>query len=106
LLATAPSAEKVPFALENDFSIPEEGTTVLSLWVAAEPGETWELKVSVQEKVLDRQVIGKADNGWEEHLVNLSKYQGTSVRLRLEANSIRGQPKACYWSDIDLKTSK
>jgi hypothetical protein len=105
VLVTAPSAEKLPFFLEKEFSIPEEGSAVLSVWVAAEPGETWELKVSVQEKVLDRQVIGKGNGGWEEHFVSLSKYPGGSIRLRLEAQAIRGQPRACYWSDIDLRTS-
>jgi len=106
VLVTASSAEKVPFALEHEFSIPEEGTPALSVWVAAEPGESWELIVSVQEKPLKREVIGKGDGGWEEHLVDLSKFQGTSVRFRLEAKAIRGQPRACYWAEIDLKTSK
>jgi len=106
VLVTAPSAEKGAFALEREFSIPEEGTAVLAVWVAAEPGESWELKVSVKETVLARQVIGKGGNGWEEHQVDLSKFQGTSVRLTLEAKAIRGQAKACYWSDIDLRTSK
>ncbi|HEV3028397.1 MAG TPA: hypothetical protein VG457_12540, partial [Planctomycetota bacterium] len=74
--------------------------------VAAEPGESWELNVLVQEKVLKRQVIGNGEGRWEEIRVDLSAYHGDSVRLRLEAKAIRGQPKACYWSDIDLRTTK
>jgi hypothetical protein len=106
VLVTASSADKVPFALEHEFSIPEEGAAVLSVGVAAEPGESWELRVSVQTNVLKRQVIGKRDGDWEEILVDLSTFQGRSVRIRLEAKAIQGQPKACYWSEIDLQTTK
>jgi Na+-translocating ferredoxin:NAD+ oxidoreductase RnfC subunit len=74
--------------------------------VAAEPGETWELRVSVKDKVLKRQTIGKGDGGWEEHVVDLSAFKGTTIRFRFEAKAAGGKPKACYWSDIDLSATK
>jgi hypothetical protein len=104
VLVTSPSAGA--FALERDFSVPEEGSFVLSIGVAAEPGETWELRVSVKDKVLKRQTIGKGDGGWEEHVVDLSAFKGTTIRFRFEAKAAGGKPKACYWSDIDLSATK
>ena len=101
MLVTSPSAGA--FVLEREFSVPEEGSFVLSVEVAAEAGESWELRVTAKEKVLKRQAIGKGDGSWEEHLVDLSAFKGTTIRLRFEA---KGKSKACYWSDIDLHTAK
>jgi hypothetical protein len=104
VLVTSPSAGA--FSLEHDFSVPEEGSFVLSVEVAAEPGESWELRVSAKEKILKRQTIGKGDGGWEDLLVDLSAFKGTTIHLRFEAKADGGKSKACYWSDIDLRAAK
>jgi len=104
VLVTSPSAGA--FALEREFSVPDEGSFVLAVEVAADPGESWELQVSAKEKVLKRQAIGKRDGGWEEHLVDLSAFKGTTIRFRFEAKASGGRAKLCYWSDIDLRAEK
>lgn len=100
VLATSGSDGGGPFALEREFSLPDDGPSIVSAWVAAEPGEPWEIRASVKDTVLVRQVVGKDNGDWEMIRVDLSSFQGNSVRLRLEAKAIGGRKATCYWGDI------
>lgn len=75
--------------------------------VAADPGRTWQLQVYVNDdRVLDQLIEGVSDTrSWQNVSVDLSKYKGQQVTLRLYQRVLIPHHEAgnAYWRDLKLE---
>jgi hypothetical protein len=103
VLMTHPVSRNEPCGLERTFEVPKGQRTFLALRVAADERGDWELRVLVNGKILQKQLIDHKGDRWKEVTVDLTPYAGKKTHLRLENAANNWNYEFGYWSDIQLK---
>ncbi|MHB8655910.1 MAG: ADP-ribosylglycohydrolase family protein [Terriglobia bacterium] len=96
-----------PCRLEREVDVPV-GHAELALNVAAVPGKPWLLQVFVNDDPLLKQVMTIEASGsevqYQDLHVDLSKYGGQSVKLRLYHWLVQGKaPGSAYWKTVEVR---
>jgi len=105
VLETHPYTDDKPAALEQVADIPADGAT-LSIEAAAHERGDWELRVFVQGELLKRQIINREGGVWKTVSVDLSKFAGRRVNIRVENAANDWSYEFGYWGDVTLKNNE
>ena len=103
VLLTHPADREHGAALERRVELPAGTKASLTFQVAAHEQGDWELCVRAQGKVVHRQTIDHSGATWKQVEVDLSRFAGRSVDLRLENNANGWAWEFAYWSDVRLR---
>lgn len=104
VLMTHPFGPTRPAVVERSFEIPLEGRTMLRLQAAAHDQGDWELRLRVNGEELLRRVIDHDAPRWKSVEVDLSRFAGRTVALRLENRANDWAWEFGYWADLRLDT--
>lgn len=97
-----------PCRLEREVRLPA-GSPKLALKVGSVPGQPWRLQILVNDQSVMAQVIESNSTGkdpqYHELDVDLSKYAGKTVTLRLYHWLVEGRPPgSAYWKTVQVHT--
>ena len=84
VLRTHPHPGGTPAALVRSLVVPADEPAWLRFGVAAAEGADWELRVVVDGEVLLRRTIGGGATRWEEVALDLGRFAGRRLVVRLE----------------------
>ncbi|MBC7721903.1 MAG: ADP-ribosylglycohydrolase family protein [Pedobacter sp.] len=107
ILVTYPRDEIRRLNLNQTLKITRQ--KLMTVQVASEIGRPWELTIYIDDnKILTKIIESVADkNKWQEVTVDLTKYQGQDVKIRLFQNTIiEGSNKLggnAYWKKITIE---
>jgi hypothetical protein len=98
-----------PCRLERDSRVPS-GHAELALTVGAAPNRPWRLQAFVNDEAVLTEVIGSdsasSDTQWRDLGVDLQKYSGQKVHLRLYHWLVDGKvPGSAYWKQAEIRTA-
>ncbi|MFZ9088793.1 MAG: PVC-type heme-binding CxxCH protein [Planctomycetaceae bacterium] len=103
---THPHDRNIPCTLWNQSAeIPENGQTALKLRVSHHPHGDWQLRVSVNGKVLADQIVGPNTVGpdeWMNLSVDLTEFAGQKIKLSLENKANDWRNEWAYWNRIEI----
>ncbi len=104
VLETHPFTDDKPSALERVFEVPAAGAKLTVEAAAHERGD-WELRIFANGEVLKRELISREQGVWQTVTVDLSKFAGQRVVLRLE-NMAAGDDdwawEFAYWGKVEV----
>jgi len=103
VLLMHPFAKDKPCALERKVTLEAGKPHQLSFYVAAHDQGDWELRVKVNDEVVKKQAIDHDGERWKHIEVDLSKWTGKEVTLRLEGAATGWSWEFGYWSDVKLE---
>lgn len=106
VLQTHPYNENKPAALTRTLNIPPTGQTTLHCLVTSHDRGDWELRVLANDNVIKKQTItrGKSTTDtWTEITVDLTRFAGQTVNVRLENAANGWSWEFGYWNDIAIK---
>jgi putative membrane-bound dehydrogenase-like protein len=106
VLVTHPFDRQKPAALERTTEIPAGQKTVLSFEVAAHEQGDWELRVLADSELLRKEVIDRKGDRWKQIRIDLSRFAGQKIKLRLENAANDWQWEFGFWSNLELKSSE
>jgi putative membrane-bound dehydrogenase-like protein len=99
VLITKPAPEQVP-TIERTMAIAAGRETFLRIWAGAEKNATWNLRVFANDQLLKKETIETAGAAWQQVKIDLSRFAGKTIRLRLENT---GDP--AYWGGLEIEES-
>ena len=102
VLMTHPADRATPATLLRALEIPA-GKSSLNFAVAADERGDWELRVLADGQVIHRQIVDKSGERWKQVSIDLSKFAGKKIALRLENAANDWNFEFGYWSEIELK---
>lgn len=102
VLETHPYSDDKPSALESVADIPKGGAT-LTIEAASHERGTWEIRVFVQGEMLKRQTIDRESGIWRTVSVDLSKFAGRRVNIRVENAANDWSYEFGYWGSLKLE---
>lgn len=102
VLMTHPADRATPATLVRTLEIPA-GKSALSFAVAADERGDWELRVFADNRLVHQQLVDKSGERWKPVSVDLSKFAGEKVALRLENAANNWSFEFGYWSGLELK---
>jgi putative heme-binding domain-containing protein len=102
VLVTHPFEAKIPASIERTYKVSAD-EPILSFAVAAQEKGAWKLVVSVEGEQLLQKLVYEGKQ-WTPVQVDLSRYAGKMVRVRLENHSHEGTAPFGYWSDLKLQS--
>ncbi len=94
--------KKTPASFERTLKI-EPGKTKLKATVAADDRGDWTLKAVVNGTVIKELTVDHEKPRWKPLEIDLSKFAGQEVTLRLEAHANGWNMEFAYWSSITLE---
>ncbi|MEZ5384803.1 MAG: c-type cytochrome [Prosthecobacter sp.] len=94
--------KKTPASLERKMKI-EVGKTKLKFSVAADDRGDWLLKVWVNDQAVKEMAVDHEKPRWKTVEVDLAKFTGQEVTLRLEAHASDWAWEFAYWGGITLE---
>lgn len=104
VLATYPEDEARGVVIQRDVQLATNSS--LSVEVAAEPGQAWQLMVYADNaKLIERMVIGGTARKFETISVNLGKAAGalSTIRLYQKVHNIDNlTPGSAFWRNLDV----
>jgi putative heme-binding domain-containing protein len=105
VLMTHPMDRNTPSALERTVRVPTQGA-VLRFAVAAHDQGDWELRVQGGGQLIQRLVVDRTGPRWKEVTVDLTRFAGKEVVMRLENAANDWNYEFAYWSalELDLRT--
>jgi putative membrane-bound dehydrogenase-like protein len=103
VLLMHPFTKDKPCALERKARIGADGLNKLRFFVAAHDQGDWELRVKVDGKVVRQETIGHDGERWRRIEVDLSKWAGKEVVVRLEGAANGWSHEFGYWSEVVLE---
>ncbi len=106
VLMTHPAGRAQPATLERAVEIPTGQRTHLQFDVAADNRGDWELRVLAEGQLLHKQLVTKTDARWLPVSVDLTKFAGKKVALRLENFPNDWNFEFGYWSELELKSGE
>ncbi|HUR44425.1 MAG TPA: hypothetical protein VMZ27_01020, partial [Candidatus Saccharimonadales bacterium] len=106
VLMTHPLNKTTPAALERTIQVPKTEHSVLRFAVASDDKGDWELRVLVNEKLIEKRLVNAEGERWKQISVDLGSYAGQSIRLRLENAANDWSYEFGYWSDLQLTSSE
>ncbi len=107
-LVTHPESKQTPCYLLRQLKVPAGKKTELEVSVSHHPHKDWELVIKVDNTVIAKQIVSAdtvTDNGWLVKKIDLSKYAGQEVTLKLENRANDWEWEHGYWSGVTV-TSK
>jgi hypothetical protein len=102
VLLMHPFTKDKPCALERKVTLEAGKPHKLSFYVAAHDQGDWELRVKVNDEVVKKQAIDHDGERWKHIEVDLGKWAGKEVTLRLEGAATGWSWEFGYWSDVKL----
>ena len=105
VLMTHPKDRTTPATLERTLEIPA-GQPALTLAVAADAQGDWELRVFADGQLLHKQLVDHGGDRWKQVRVDLSKFAGKKVALRLENFPNNWSNEFGYWGDLEVKAGE
>jgi hypothetical protein len=106
VLETHPVNRQVGSALERVVALPAGRKTALSVAVAAHERGDWQLRVLADGAVVHQRIVGGKGERWQSVLVDLSRFAGKTIRLRLENCANDWSFEFGYWSELELKIAE
>ncbi|MHB1081601.1 MAG: PVC-type heme-binding CxxCH protein [Prosthecobacter sp.] len=94
--------KKTPASFERKLKV-EPGKTKLTATVAADDRGDWTLKAVVNGTVLKELTVDHEKPRWKTLEIDLSKFTGQEVTLRLEAHANGWSMEFAYWGGITLE---
>lgn len=105
VLQTHPFNAQEGAALERRFAIPAGATGAsarLRFAVAAHDQGDWELRVLIDGELVKRQVVDHAAPRWKTVEIDLAKFAGREVNVRLENRANDWAWEFGYWADLEF----
>ncbi|HTG45246.1 MAG TPA: dehydrogenase, partial [Verrucomicrobiae bacterium] len=102
VLMTHPFDEGKPATITRILNVPAGRKTTLTFNVAAHNQGDWMLRVYAGDQLLKEQLIGHDGERWKTVSVDLSKYAGSKVPLRLENKANNWDWEFGYWHNIQV----
>ena len=93
-------------ALVRALNLPRQGHITLKFAVAAHDQGDWELRVVVEGEVIHRRSVTHDAPRWKEVSVDLARYAGRRVVVRLENAATDWLWEFGYWADLRLETGE
>lgn len=106
VLMTHPFDQQKAAAIERLIDLPAGRKAALTFAVAAHEQGDWELRVLVDGKLVQKQIVDKQGDRWKQVHVDLSPYAGKKTLIRLENCANGWAWEFGYWSTIELKLSE
>jgi putative membrane-bound dehydrogenase-like protein len=105
VLQIHPFEREKPALLERVADLPDGQTARLSMTVAAHehPEADWELRVFANGELLKRQMIDNHGERWRTVSVDLDRFAGKRVLLRLENYPNNWNYEFSYWAEVTLE---
>ncbi|MCC7377338.1 MAG: c-type cytochrome [Verrucomicrobiales bacterium] len=100
VLMTHPYEATRPAQLERSVSIPAGRRAMLRVFAAAHDQGDWELRVVAEDQELLRRVIDHSEPRWKTVEVDLSRFAGRAVVVRLENRANDWAWEFGYWADL------
>lgn len=94
--------KKTPASFERKLKV-EAGKTKLKVSIAADDRGDWIFKTTVNGKVIKEAVVNHEKPRWKTVEVDLTKWQGQDITLRLEAHANGWSYEFSYWGGITLE---
>ncbi len=94
--------KKTPASFERKLKV-EAGKTKLKVSIAADDRGDWIFKTTVNGKVIKEAVVDHEKPRWKTVEVDLTKWQGQDITLRLEAHANGWSYEFSYWGGITLE---
>ena len=85
--------------------MPAGRKAALNFAVAAHEQGDWELRVLANGEVIHKQTVDRNGPRWKQVTVDLSRFAGKTVKLRLENCANNWSFEFGYWSDLELKVA-
>jgi hypothetical protein len=101
VLMTHPVDQTTPSAILRTLAVPAGGAT-LRFGVAAHERGDWELRVFAGRELLQKQLVDRAGGTWKEITIDLKRFAGQSVDIRLENAANGWNFEFGYWSAIEV----
>jgi putative membrane-bound dehydrogenase-like protein len=102
VLMTHPYEATRPAQLERSVAVPAGQRAMLRVFAAAHDLGDWELRVLVEDQELLRRVIDHSEPRWKPVEVDLSRFAGRTVAVRLENRANDWAWEFGYWSELRL----
>ena len=101
---THPLDRKKPCYLLRELEVPRGKKTHLQLKVSHHPHGDWQLRVLAGKEVLADQLVSATTvtDEWLEVAVDLSKYAGTQIQLRVENRANDWHNEWAYWHEVKV----
>jgi len=94
--------KKTPASLERKVKI-QAGKTKLLFNVAADDRGDWKLKVLVNGQEIKTLIVDHEKPRWKSVEIDLAKFEGQEITLRLEAHASDWHMEFAYWQSITLE---
>ncbi len=94
--------KKTPASLEREMKI-EAGKSKLKFSVAADDRGDWSVKAVVNGQVVKEAAVDHEKPRWKDIEVDLSKFAGQEITVRLEAHASGWSMEFAYWGGITLE---
>jgi len=106
VLMTHPVDERTPAAIVRSLQLPTGGRATLKFAVTAHEQGDWELRVKAEGEVIHRQIINPGGERWKTVQVDLNRYVGRRIVLRLENAANNWSYEFGYWADLRIETDE
>jgi putative membrane-bound dehydrogenase-like protein len=106
VLMTHPRDRQTGSAIERTVEVAAGRQATLRFAVAAHEQGDWELRVLADGVVIHRQTVDRRGDRWKVVTVDLSRFDGRTVRLRLENCANDWAFEFGYWSDLRIALSE
>lgn len=102
VLMTHPHSEQKPAAFVRRIRL-GSGTPFVRVAVAGHDKGDWELRVRVDGELIHRETVGLTEVRWRTVKVDLSRFAGREVDLRLENAANDWEWEFGYWADLSVE---
>jgi putative membrane-bound dehydrogenase-like protein len=101
---THPLDRKKPCYLVRELEVPKGKKTLLQLKVSHHPHGDWQLRILAGEEVLVDRVVSAetVTDEWLEVVVDLSRFAGKKIRLRIENRANNWRNEWAYWHEVKV----
>ena len=104
VISTHPLNKTTPSYLVRKLTVPKDKKTSVKMEISHHPHCDWQLNVKVDGKTINTAIVSAdtAPEGWMSKEVDLSKYAGKTIELKLEnfPNSWKGEHG--FWSSVKV----
>ncbi len=106
VLMTHPLDERTPAALVKKLMLPAGQKATLRFKVAAHEQGDWELRIKADGELLHRQTVTHDGPRWTDVSLDLARFGGRVVVLRLENAANGWSFESGYWADLRIDTGE
>ena len=103
---THPVDERTPAALVKKLMLSAGQKATLRFKVAAHEQGDWELRIKADGELLHKQLVTHDGPRWKDVSLDLSRFGGRVVVLRLENAANNWSHESGYWADLRIDTGE